>query len=236
MLRRVVWSFLLLTLVVPAAAQTGAPAQKATEAGQAPAAQAEFNPALLKPATLNEKAPDVYDAKFTTSKGDFVVRVTRAWAPFGADRFYNLVKNGFFDGASFFRVLPGFIVQFGMSAHPRLSQLWQFANIKDDPVKQSNRRGYVTYAMAGPNTRTTQVFVNFGDNSSLDAQGFAPFGKVTAGMNVLEKLYSGYGEGPPSGRGPRQDLIAARGRAYLDKDFPKLDSIKSATIVEPGKP
>jgi peptidyl-prolyl cis-trans isomerase A (cyclophilin A) len=172
--------------------------------------------------------------KFTTTKGDFVVQVNRAWAPIGADRFYNLVKHHFYDDASFFRVLPGFVVQFGLSANPQVSKVWQDATIKDDRVTQSNKPGFLTFATAGPNTRTTQIFINLGDNAQLDSMGFAPFGQVTSGMDVVQKLYSGYGEGAPSGRGPDQGTITSQGKPYLDKGFPNLDSIKTATIASPA--
>jgi peptidyl-prolyl cis-trans isomerase A (cyclophilin A) len=185
------------------------------------------DPALLHPATLTAKAPATFDVKFTTTKGDFVVQVNRAWAPLGADRFYNLVKHGFFTNAAFFRVVPGFIVQFGLSADPAVSKVWANANFKDDPVTQSNKPGTLVFATAGPNTRTTQLFINFGNNASLDRQGFAPFGLVTSGMDVVTQIYSGYGEAPDQG------AISSKGKAYLDKSFPKLDSIKSATIVAP---
>jgi peptidyl-prolyl cis-trans isomerase A (cyclophilin A) len=190
--------------------------------------QMTTDPALLHPATLNAKAPDVFDVKFETTKGDFVVQVTRAWAPLGADRFYNLVEHGFFTEAAFFRIVQGFIVQFGLSADPAVNRVWRSANIKDDPVKQSNRPGTITFATAGPNTRTTQLFINYGNNAPLDGQGFAPFGKVTSGMNVVEKLYGGYGERP------NQGSITMEGKAYLDKNFPKLDHIKSATVISPA--
>ena len=131
----------------------------------------------------------------------------RDWAPNGADRFYNLVKNGFYDNDRFFRVITGFMVQFGINGDPKLSAVWREARIKDDPVKQSNSRGFITFATAGPNTRTTQVFINFADNSALDNQGFAPFGQVVSGMNVVDALYADYGEGAPRGRGPAQDRI-----------------------------
>ena len=198
-------------------------AAKATPAG---------SPSLLQPASLTEKAPDVYWAKFDTTKGTFVIKVTRDWAPLGADRFYNLVKNGFFNNASFFRVIPGFIVQFGISADPKVSEVWHDADIQDDPVKQSNTAGTVTFATAGPDTRTTQIFINLADNRSLDAQGFSPFGTVTQGMNVAQSFYSGYGEGAPMGNGPDQQLIQKQGEAYLAANFPKLDHIKSATVSE----
>lgn len=189
------------------------------------------NSALLNPSALTLKAPDVYGVKFTTTKGEFVVQVTRAWAPLGADRFYNLAGNKFFDEASFFRVLSGFVVQFGLNADPQISKVWRTATIKDDPVTQSNRPGYITFATAGPNTRTTQVFINLGNNAQLDSMGFAPFGLVTQGMEVVKQLYSGYGEGAPSGRGPDQGAVSSQGKAYLDKNFSKLDSIKTATII-----
>jgi peptidyl-prolyl cis-trans isomerase A (cyclophilin A) len=185
---------------------------------------------LTNPASLNEKAPAVYKVKFDTSKGVFVVEVHRDWAPNGADRFYNLVKNGFYDDARFFRVISGFMVQFGISGDPKVAAVWRDANIKDDPVKESNKRGNITFATAGPNTRTTQVFINFGDNAGLDDQGFASFGKVLSGMEVVDALYAEYGEGAPRGQGPDQGLVQQRGNAYLEKSFPKLDFIRKATI------
>jgi peptidyl-prolyl cis-trans isomerase A (cyclophilin A) len=198
-------------------------------------APAAPNPKLTDPAALNETAPDTYRAKFTTSKGDFVIEVTRAWAPHGADRFYNLVKNGFYDDQRFFRVVYGFMVQWGIHGDPSLNSVWSVARIPDDPVTQKNLRGYVTFAMAGPNTRTSQVFINFADkNTSLDSQGFAPLGKVVEGMEVVNKLFSAYGEGAPSGHGPDQNRIQKEGNAYLTKSFPKLDFIKTATLVQPA--
>jgi peptidyl-prolyl cis-trans isomerase A (cyclophilin A) len=188
---------------------------------------------LLKPASLKLQAPAVFNARFTTSKGDFVVQVTRAWSPRGADRFYNLVKYHFFDNAAFFRVLPGFVVQFGISARPEVSRVWEEAKITDDPVTQSNTRGMLTFATAGPNTRTTQVFINLGNNPNLDGMGFSPFGKVTSGMDVIDRLYSEYGEGQPSGNGPDQGRLQKEGKAYLEKSFPLLDTIKTAVIVPP---
>lgn len=187
---------------------------------------------LSDPASLNEKAPAVYQAKFDTSKGSFVIEMHRDWAPNGADRFYNLVKNGFYNDVRFFRVLDGFMAQFGINGNPNLSVVWRNANIKDDPVKQSNTRGTVTFATAGPNTRTTQVFINFGDNAGLDGQGFSPFGKVVSGMDVVDSLYGGYGEGAPNGAGPDQGRVQSQGNAYLEKSFPKLDYVKTATIVQ----
>jgi peptidyl-prolyl cis-trans isomerase A (cyclophilin A) len=185
---------------------------------------------LSTPAALNEQAPATYKAKFDTSKGVFVVDVRRDWAPNGADRFYNLVKNGFYDNVRFFRVISGFMVQFGINGDPKLSSVWREARIRDDAVKQSNKRGYITFATAGPNTRTTQVFINFGDNAGLDGQGFAPFGQVTTGMDVVDKINPEYGEGAPRGRGPDQGRVQMEGNAYLSKDFPRMDFVKKATI------
>jgi cyclophilin family peptidyl-prolyl cis-trans isomerase len=185
---------------------------------------------LSNPAALREQAPPVYKAKFDTTKGVFVIEVQRDWAPNGADRFYNLVKNGFYDNVRFFRVISGFMVQFGIHGDPKVSAPWREAQLKDDPVKQSNKRGYITYAMAGPNTRTSQVFINFGDNASLDSQGFSPFGRVVTGMEVVDKLNAEYGEGAPRGRGPDQSRMQMEGNAYLTKDFGRLDYVKKATI------
>jgi len=185
---------------------------------------------LSNPASLNEKAPDVYKVKFDTSQGTFEIEVHRDWAPNGADRFYNLVKNGFYNDTRFFRVIKGFMVQFGISGNPKISQVWRNANIPDDPVEESNLRGFVTFATAGPNTRTSQVFINYGDNPSLDGQGFAPFGKVISGLDVVQHLYSNYGEGAPRGEGPDQSRVQTEGNAYLQKNFPQLDYIKKATI------
>jgi peptidyl-prolyl cis-trans isomerase A (cyclophilin A) len=194
-------------------------------------AQGSGSTGLTNPAALTEQAPATYKVKFDTSKGPFVVEVHRDWAPLGADRFYNLVKNGFYNNARFFRVISGFMVQFGINADPAISARWRGARINDDPVKQSNTRGLITFATAGPNTRTTQVFINYANNAALDGQGFAPFGRVISGMNVVDALYSGYGEGAPSGAGPEQGRVQSEGNAYLTSQFPKLDYIKSATIA-----
>ena len=191
-----------------------------------PAPAAAPTPNLMNPSTLKATAPDLFRVKFVTTHGDFVVEVHRAWAPLGADRFYNLVVNNFFTDAPFFRYVPNFIVQFGLPANPAIGGVWQSANIKDDPVKHGNTKGTLVFATAGPNTRTTQFFINFADNTPLDAQGFAAFGSVVSGMNIVEGLYSGYGEKPDQG------AITTQGKAYLDKNFPKIDSIKSTTIEE----
>ena len=181
-------------------------------------------------AAADEHAPDSYKVKFETSKGDFVVTVTRDWSPLGADRFYTLVKSGFYDGARFFRVLPGFVVQFGIAADPAVTAKWRVANLMDEPVKQSNRRATITYAKGGKNSRTTQVFINLVDNAQLDTLGFSAFGAVSQGMEVVDQFYSGYGEGAPNGNGPAQSSAEADGNAYLIRDFPKLDYIKKAGI------
>ena len=195
------------------------------------AEQAAAKKSLMNPAGLNETAPATYNVKFDTSVGEFVVRVTRAWAPNGADRFYNLVKNGFYDEARFFRAVPNFMVQFGLNANPAVSKVWQSARIPPDKVTQSNKKGFITFAMgATPDTRTTQVFINFRANTNLDGMGFAPFGEVVSGAEVVDKIYTGYGEGAPRGSGPPQARVAAEGNAYLTKSFPKMDYIKTATI------
>jgi peptidyl-prolyl cis-trans isomerase A (cyclophilin A) len=186
--------------------------------------------ALDNPTALREQAPATYKVRFDTSKGVFVVEVTRAWAPKGADRFYNLVKNGFYDNVRFFRVISGFMVQFGIHGDPGVMARWRGAQISDDPVSQSNKRGMITFATAGANTRTSQVFINFGDNAQLDQSGFAPFGRVVSGMNVVDAINAEYGEGAPRGRGPDQSRIQNEGNAYLAKEFPRLDYIKKATI------
>ena len=196
------------------------------------AAQPAAKANLKNPAAMTEQAPAVFKANFETSAGSFVIEVHRDWAPKGADRFYNLVKNGFYDNCRFFRVLAGFMAQFGINGDPTVQVAWRNATITDDPVKEGNKPGYITFATGGPNTRTTQVFINYGNNAGLDKQGFAPFGKVISGMAVVEKLYAAYGEGPPQGQGPSQGQIQSQGNAYLEKSFPKLDFVKSATIVQ----
>lgn len=182
------------------------------------------------PDSHEERGPDTYKVRFDTTKGPFVLTVTRAWAPLGADRFYWLVKSRFYDGARFFRVLPGFVVQFGIAGDPAVNAKWHNANLVDDPVTQTNRRGTITYGTAGPNTRTTQVFINLADNARLDPKGFAPFGEVTEGMDAVDKFYSEYGEGPPLGGGPAQTRAEAEGTAYFEREFPKLDYVKKASI------
>jgi peptidyl-prolyl cis-trans isomerase A (cyclophilin A) len=181
-------------------------------------------PSLYRPSSLKDRAPETFRAKFVTTQGAIVVEVTRALAPLGADRFYNLVKYGFYNGNAFFRVVPGFVVQFGLSPTPAINAAWENANIKDDPIKSSNVRGTLCFATSGANTRTTQLFINLGNNVPLDNMGFAAFGKVVEGLDVVDKIYSGYGEKPD------QPKITRQGAAYLKAHFPQLDSIKTATI------
>jgi len=190
---------------------------------------------LLDPtsAAMTATAPDSYRVRFETTAGDFVVEVRRALSPNGADRFYNLVRNGYYEDVRFFRVIDGFMAQFGMHGDPQVTAAWRAAPIQDDPVAASNARGTVTFAMTGqPNSRTTQVFINYRDNSNLDAMGFAPFGEVVEGMDVVDQLHSGYGEGAPNGSGPSQAQIQSEGNEYLASEFPELDYIERATILE----
>ena len=219
--------------------ETRAPSASATAA--APTAAPTVAPTtapsplrpLLDPPHATEQAPDRFRVRFETTKGPFVIEVTRAWAPRGADRFYNLVRVGYYDDVAFFRVIENFMVQFGIHGDPAVNAAWRQARIPDDPVTQSNKRGMVTYAMAGPDTRTTQLFINFRDNAGLDGQGFSPFGRVVEGLPVVDSLYSGYGEGAPSGGGPEQGRAQGEGNAYLKSRFPKLDFVKTARLVKP---
>lgn len=200
---------------------------------EAPSLPADAHPALTDPSKATEQAPETYKVQFTTTAGDFTIEAHRAWSPNAADRFYNLVKIGYFDQASFFRNIPGFMVQFGISAYPQANAVWKDARIEDEPVHMGNQRGVVTFAKCGaPDCRSTQVFINHGTNANLDSMGFAGFGRVVQGMDVVDKLYGCYGEGAPRGRGPRQDLVQQLGSAYLDAGWPKLDKIESARIVE----
>lgn len=230
------WIFVgLFALVTQAPAQTPAqtpakPKPAGTSAGAAgKSAAASPDRTLLRPAMLKEKAPETFQVKFETTRGDFTMDVTRAWAPVGVDRFYNLVKHHYYDNMVVFRAVPGFVVQFGISSYPAVNAAWRSADIQDDPVTQSNKRGYVTYAKTSePNSRSTQIFISFKDNSFLDSQGFAPFATVdAAGMKVVEMLYDQYGDQPTG----EQDQISRLGKAYLDSKYPKLDVIKHATIV-----
>jgi cyclophilin family peptidyl-prolyl cis-trans isomerase len=211
----------------PSSPPSAAPLAAAPAAASASGPLASIvHPALLDPSKANEKAPSTFKAKFTTTKGDFVIDVHRDWAPNAADRFYNLVKLGFFDDIRVFRAIEGFMVQFGISGDPAVNARWQEQNIPDDPVAQSNKRGFVTFAQKNtPNTRSTQIFINTNDNARLDGMHFAPFGQVMSGMGAIDSLYKGYGEAP------NQMRIQSQGNSYLDSQFPQLDAIKHAEIV-----
>jgi cyclophilin family peptidyl-prolyl cis-trans isomerase len=179
-------------------------------------------------------APTVFRVRIETNAGNFVVEAHREWAPNGVDRFHQLVLAGFFSDSRFFRVVPGFVAQFGIAGKPEVAQAWRYKTIPDDPVVKSNQRGFVSYAMTGPNARTTQLFINLADNSRLDAQGFAPIGQVVEGMEVVEKLYSGYSETSGGGmRGGKQARLFEEGNVWLDRDFPKLDKLIRAVVADP---
>lgn len=194
----------------------------------ATAPSGSFDKALLTPSALNAKAPETFDVKFSTTVGDFVVHVTRSWSPNGADRFYNLVKHHYYDGAGFYRVL-GFMAQFGFSAYPQVNTAWDSATIKDDPVTHSSTRGRITYASPGvANSRSTQLFISYKDNSYLDKVpgDFGAFGEVTSGMDIVDKIYSGYGETPD------QSKVGSQGKSYLEKNYPNTTFVKSASLVD----
>jgi peptidyl-prolyl cis-trans isomerase A (cyclophilin A) len=228
--------------VTPAAAAPG-PSQRASSA-DIPTSEPttrkplpeplHHDPAELAPSRAKERAPEVFRALFATTQGEFIVEVRRSWAPNGADRLYNLIKLGAYDDTRFFRAIDGFMVQFGIPGDPRVAAQWRVANFPDDPVTQSNQRAFVTFAQTGePNSRSSQVFINYRDNLALDRSGFAPVGRVVEGMNVVDSLYKGYGEGAPGGDGPDQSRIQLEGNAYLDKEFPKLDRILRTEVVSP---
>jgi peptidyl-prolyl cis-trans isomerase A (cyclophilin A) len=234
---------ILLFVAACGAGPSALPAQNVAPVAPLPPASSEpaqpspvavhHAPAELDPSLATAKAPEVFLVEFTTTRGQFLVEVHRPWAPNGADRFYNLVKLGFYDDTRLFRAIPDFMVQFGLPGDPKVAEMWRGKTIADDPVTQSNLRGFVTFAQTGqPNSRTTQVFVCYENHARLDASGFSPFAKVVRGMDVVDAFYKGYGEGAPEGNGPRQDRIESEGNAYLDHDFPRLDRILSARILE----
>jgi peptidyl-prolyl cis-trans isomerase A (cyclophilin A) len=238
MMKTLLTAFLCLNLTAAWSHAADAPSKSdAPPAPPVPKLQASAVPNatpaadLMDPAKLTEKAPETYRVQFDTTKGKFTVEVTRSLSPNGADRFYNLVRAGYFTDIAFFRVISGFMCQFGIHGDPKVAAKWRGAPIPDDPVKGSNKRGTLTYAMAGPNTRTTQFFINFADNTRLDTMGFSQFGKVVEGMDVVDKINAEYGEGAPRGRGPDQSRIQMEGNAYLKKEFPNLDYIKSVTLL-----
>jgi len=212
---------LCVSLAAIACAKDSPPSQSADSASPAPSSAAT-------------PAPDSFRVAFETTRGNFVVHVIRSWSPRGVDRFHELVNAGYFTDVAFFRVLPGFVAQFGMHGDPSVNKRWDDKPIADDPVVQSNKRGTIVFATAGPNTRGNQFFINFADNSRLDGQGFSPFGRVVEGMGVVDSIYARYGETPDQSR------VAAEGNAYLKREFPRLDYIKSARVVgaapRPGAP
>jgi peptidyl-prolyl cis-trans isomerase A (cyclophilin A) len=219
------------TKPAPPAEKPAQPVEKPAPPPPAPAAAAPVtppagaNPALYDPSKASLTAPETYAVKFETTAGEFILDVTRAWSPLGADRLYNLVKAGFYDDTGFFRVVPGFVVQFGLNGDPAVNKVWRDARIQDDPASQTNARGTVVFATSGPNTRTTQVFINFADNPRLDKMGFTPFGKVRD-MATVDKI------NPAHGQKPNQGEITMNGNAYLKTAFPDLSFITKATIVE----
>jgi peptidyl-prolyl cis-trans isomerase A (cyclophilin A) len=186
---------------------------------------------LLQPRNFAETAPERFRVTLETSEGDVVIDVHRAWAPLGADRFYSLVRGGFFDDTRVYRVVDGFMAQFGLNGDPYVNQAWKSEFLVDDPVVESNTRGRVAFAKGGRHTRTTEVFISYKDNSALDDEGFAPFGEVVEGMDVVDAFYADYGDGPPRGDGPYQAMVEARGNDYLDADFPELTRIERATVT-----
>lgn len=187
---------------------------------------------LLQPRSFTETAPESFQVRLETTKGGILIRVTRSWAPLGADRFYNLVKAGYYDGVAFHRVLKNFVAEWGIHGDPWVNAAWRQALMADEPVRESNTRGRLTFSKNTPNSRTVQVFINLKNNSSLDSQGFSPFGEVVEGMDVVESLYSEYGDGPPRGEGVYQAMAIARGDEYLNEEFPLLDRIERAVLVE----
>jgi cyclophilin family peptidyl-prolyl cis-trans isomerase len=200
-----------------------------------PAAAQDLHGALLHPDDRSwaQTAPDTFRARLVTSRGDFVLEVVRPWAPRGADHFWNLVRHGYYDDARFHRIVPGFIVQWGIAGDPRVSAVWLHRTIPDDSaVVASNVRGTIAFAFTAKDTRATQVYINLVDNTRLDGQGFPPFGRVVEGMNVVDSLYGGYGESSGGGmRAAKQDSLVARGNAYLDRVFPRLDHLIRAIVL-----
>ena len=203
--------------------------------GDSPKEQVPARSTLLRPEQFAETAPPTFQVLIETSEGDFLIEAHRDWAPHGTDRFYNLVLAGYYDDTRIYRVVENFVAQFGLSGDPYINQAWKSQFIIDDPVVQTNSRGTVTFAKAGLHTRTTEVFINYRDNNMLDSDGFAPFGKVIKGMEIIDSFYATYGDGPPRGAGPYAAMAQARGNEYLDMDFPKLTRIIRARILLPSK-
>lgn len=218
---------LALNLVNAAARAEEPPAPLPPEA----TAPAGLHPALLDPSLATAVAPVRYIVRFHTTAGDFDVEVTRSWSPNGADRLFNLVQIGHFNGVAFFRVVENFVAQFGISDHPEVNARWESAFIPDDPTIETNAAGRVVFASRGPNTRSNQLFINLADNPFLDRMGFSPVGEVIAGMDAVRALFAGYGECEPMGRGPNQRRIITEGAAWLDAAYPELDQVITATVV-----
>jgi peptidyl-prolyl cis-trans isomerase A (cyclophilin A) len=219
----------LLLAVLAAACTGGGPCGGPPPPHDVPAGHVLLDPGT---AALKLLPPDSFDARFVTTQGDVIVRIYRDWAPMGVYRFYNLARSGFYDGSRFFRVLPGFVAQFGASGRPQVDQLWHSLPMPDDPRRVSNRTGTLTYAKAGANSRTTQLFFNYDDNVALDEHGFAPIGRVISGMGQLYRLHGGYGETQPQGRGPSFACILSHGNRYLARKYPRLDHIERIEILE----
>lgn len=203
---------------------------KAGEGAAEDAQPREPSAELLLPAVARQEAPAVFKVRFETTKGVFVVQSTRDWAPNGSDRLYNLVRVGYFNDVAFYRAVDKFIIQFGVYGDPEINALWSEAVIRDDPSGQPNRRGTIAFAQEGPNSRTTQLFVNLSDNDELNDTGFVPVGEVIEGMDVVDSLYTGYGELHPKGQGPRPFLLGRLGNTYLKRQFPELDYILNASF------
>jgi peptidyl-prolyl cis-trans isomerase A (cyclophilin A) len=215
---RQVWTVALLALVTSSCGRTE---------DEVPA---ELRNPLLYPKRLDETAPETFRAHFETTEGDFVIEVHREWAPLGADRFYNLVKNGFYDDHRIYRVVEGFMVQFGIHPDPLVDYQWRDELILDDPVVATNARGRVSFAKGSANSRTVEIFISYRNNPELDRRGFAPFGEVVEGMEVVDAFYAEYGDGPPRGDGVYQAQAQAQGAEYFDAEFPELDRVTRAWV------
>ena len=222
----IVAQFGLVLLVVACASGPSQPPDMGPDPAEA------TNP-LLAPESpeMNRPAPDTFKVLFETTAGDFIVEAVSEWAPLGTQRFFNLVEAGYYDGVRFFRVIPDFVAQFGIHGDPEVARAWQNARIPDDSVRVSNDRGTITFATAGPNTRTVQLFINLVDNGRLDTSGFSPFGRITGGMDTVDRIYGGYGEGAPRGDGPPQSRIQEEGEPYLEQAFPRLDQVIRARVI-----
>lgn len=215
--------------------QEAAATEQSVGAGEGDNGDGEVNepaPELLLPAVARQEAPPVFKVRFETTKGAFVVQSTREWAPNGSDRLFNLVRVGYFNDVAFYRAVDKFIIQFGVYGDPEINALWSEAVIRDDPAGQPNRRGTIAFAQEGPNSRTTQLFVNLSDNDELNDTGFVPIAEVVEGMDVVDSLYTGYGELHPKGEGPRPFLLGRLGNTYLERQFPELDYIRKASFVQ----